>query len=70
MAEYVLQVFADDDEAVLFEVGTAPDHAAPYLHVPTQFRESSVDLQGGGAIIGQYNLRIADPQTGATQAIR
>lgn len=70
MAEYTLTVFDDDDATPLFEVGTASDHAAPYLHVPEKYREASVDLLNGSAVIGQYNLRIIDPQTGATQAVR
>lgn len=70
MADFTLTLFQDDDTTPLFEVGTAASHAHPYLQVPDAFGEAEVDLQQGRALIGQINVGIIDPQSGATQSDR
>lgn len=70
MADYTLTIYQDDDVTPLFEVGTAAAHAHPYLVMPEAFGEAEVDLQQGKALIGQINVRVIDPQDGATQADR
>lgn len=67
---FTLTVYRDDDTTVLFEVGTAPDHPNSFLHPPGEMDLGEVDLLAGKAMIGQVNLRVIDPQTGATQAER
>lgn len=70
MSDFVLIVYQDDDATPLFEVGTATAHPNPYLQVPTQFGEAEIDLREGRAMIGQINVQVIDPQTGASQAER
>ncbi len=70
MADYTLTVYQANDTTPLFEVGTAATHAYPYLHVPEEFGEAEIDLENGKALIGQVNVRVIDPQTGAIQADR
>jgi hypothetical protein len=67
---HVLQFFGDDDSTVLFEVGTDPAHANPYLQEPGEFAPAEVDLLEGRASIGFGSFRIVDAQTGATQQDR
>lgn len=70
MAEFVLTIYEPDDTTPLLEVGTAPDHPRPWLSVDSFGTESMVDLTEGTATIGRIAVRVLDPQSGGTQAIR
>jgi len=70
MSEFVLKIYQEDGSTVHLEVGTAAGHARPYLHVPEIFAESEIDPLNGRARIGRINLRVIDPQTGATKSDR
>jgi hypothetical protein len=70
MSTYTLRLYEADDETVAAEFSTDPAHARPWLHVPTEFAEAEIDLARGAATIGQVNVRLIDPQTGATQQDR
>src|SRR5690625_4268877 len=70
MAHYTLTIYESDDTTSLLEVGTDPTHPHPYLHVPGEMDLGEVDLLRGKAMIGQVNLRVIDPQTGADQSER
>src|SRR5690606_17127154 len=68
--QYTLTVYREDDSTVWFEVGTDPAHPNPYLHEPGEIDHGEVDFLRGTATIGQVNLRVIDPQTGASQSER
>src|SRR5690606_18927627 len=68
--QYTLTVYREDDTTPWFEVGTDPAHPNPYLHEPGEIDAGEVDFLQGRATIGQVNLRVIDPQTGASQAER
>jgi hypothetical protein len=70
MSTYTLRLYEADDETVAAEFSTDPAHARPWLHAPTEFAEAEIDLARGAATIGQVNVRLIDPQTGATQQDR
>lgn len=70
MDHYILTIYREDDTTPWFEVGTHPTHPAPYLHEPGEVDAGEVDFLEGRATIGQVNLRVIDPQTGASQAER
>lgn len=59
----VLKVFADDRETVLWEVGTSPTHANPYLIEPENYAEQEVDVATGSASVGTVAVGIIDPAT-------
>lgn len=65
-----LIVFGDDDETVLFTVGTADDHANPYLSMPSDLGGGDVDLLTGKAMINMASVNIIDPQDGSTKQDR
>src|SRR5690606_5773521 len=67
---YTLTVYREDDTTPWFEVGTDQSHPAPYLHEPGEQDAGEVDFLQGRATISQINLRVIDPQTGASQAER
>jgi hypothetical protein len=70
MSDFVLKIYEDDGSTVHLEVGTAAGHARPYLHFPEVFSEAEIDPLNGRARIGRINLRVIDPQTGATKSDR
>lgn len=68
--DLVLRIYADDDITTYVELGTAAAHPNPYLQRPEQFAEAEIDPKEGRARIGRINVRVIDPQSGATQAVR
>lgn len=70
MSDLTLTFYEEDGETVYFEVGTAADHANPYLCVPESSSEAEIDLLRGTARIGRTRVRVIDPQTGASQSER
>lgn len=69
-ADLILTIYADDDVTPYVALGTAADHANPYLQRPDQYAEAEIDLVEGRGRIGRINVRVIDPQNGATQADR
>lgn len=70
VAHYTLTVYQADDVTPWFEVSTDPAHPHPYLHPPGEYDQGEIDLLGGRALVGEMQLRIIDPQTGADQSER
>ncbi|MCH7629887.1 MAG: hypothetical protein IH997_14440, partial [Proteobacteria bacterium] len=66
LPEYVFKVFQEDDSTELFEVGTDPAHAKPYLKAPTDLDEQEVEFAKGAVSIGQLNLEVVDVLTDPT----
>jgi len=64
-SEYTLTVYRADGVTPWFEVGTSPEHPAPYLHAPGEYDQAEIDLLGGRAMIGQLGVRVIDPALGA-----
>lgn len=57
----VLTVFDDDGITPLWEVGSAPDHAAPYLINPENYGQQEVDFAAGAATLGTVSVGVIDP---------
>lgn len=62
MSDLTLTIYADDDVTPYIEFGTASGHARDYLHMPTEYAESEIDLKEGKARIGRINVRVIDPE--------
>src|SRR5690606_25277860 len=70
VAHYTLTVYQADDVTPWFAVSTDPAHPHPYLHPPGEYDQGEIDLLGGRALVGEIQVRIIDPQTGADQSER
>src|SRR5690606_12474141 len=70
VAHYTLTVYQADDVTPWFEVSTDPAHPRPYLHLPEGVSRGDIDLRQGKALVGEMQVRIIDPQTGADQSER
>lgn len=57
----VLRIYDDDAHTVLWEVGTAPDHAAPYLCEAENYGEQELDVANGSASLAQVSVTVIDP---------
>jgi hypothetical protein len=55
-----LEVYDDDRTTILWEVGTNPAHANPYLCLPENYGEQEIDVVRGAATIGQVEAVIID----------
>src|SRR5690606_35592770 len=70
VTHYTLTVYQADDVTPWFEVSTDPAHPHPYLHPPGEYDQGEIDLLGGRALVGEIQVRVIDPQTGADQSER
>jgi hypothetical protein len=55
-----LEVYELDFETVAWEVGTAADHANPYLARPDRYASQEIDMAGGRATIGTVGVTVVD----------
>jgi hypothetical protein len=69
MADFTFTVYREDGSE-LFQVGTAADHPAPYLHLPGEYDAGEIDLLNGRALLGQIGARVIDPALGADHTDR
>src|SRR5690606_14969140 len=70
MDHYILTIYREDDTTPWIEVGTDPAHPRPYLHLPGGASRGDIDLRQGKALVGEMQVRVIDPQTGADQSER
>jgi hypothetical protein len=59
----LLTVYEDDRSTVLWEVGTSPAHAYPYLVEPDHYQEQEIDVAAGSATLGTVGVTVIDPAT-------
>jgi hypothetical protein len=56
----ILQVYAEDRETLLWEVGDDPYHPRSFLCVPENYGEQELDIIHGAATIGQVEVVVID----------